>query len=75
MRVLENWDVSSLYPSIVKIYGYSSRNQKDKGKYVETLNMRLDAKYGRINKATLDSLGVTNDDLKIGLKLPINAYT
>ena len=37
--------------------------------------MRLDAKYGRIDQATLDSLGVTNDDLKVGLKLPINAYT
>ena len=37
--------------------------------------MRLDAKYGRIDRAILDSLGVTNDDLKIGLKLPINAYT
>ena len=74
-RILCNFDVASLYPSIVKIYGYSSRNQKDKGKYVETLNMRLDAKYGRIDQATLDSLGVTNDDLKVGLKLPINAYT
>ena len=37
--------------------------------------MRLDAKYGRIDQSTLDSLGVTNDDLKVGLKLPINAYT
>lgn len=74
-RILCNFDVASLYPSIVKLYGYSSRNQKDKGKYVETLNMRLDAKYGRIDQATLDSLGVTNDDLKVGLKLPINAYT
>lgn len=37
--------------------------------------MRLDAKYGRIDQTTLDSLDVTNDDLKIGLKLPINAYT
>lgn len=74
-RILCNFDVASLYPTIVKLYGYSSRNQKDKGKYVETLNMRLDAKYGRIDQATLDSLGVTNDDLKIGLKLPINAYT
>lgn len=74
-RILCNFDVASLYPNIVRIFGYSSRNQKDKGKYVETLNQRMDAKYGRTDQKYLEELDVTNDDLKDGLKLPINAYT
>ena len=74
-RILCNFDVASLYPTIVAIYGYSSRNQKDKNKYVETLKLRLDAKHGRVSEETLRELDVTNDDLKIGLKLPVNAYT
>ena len=74
-RILCNFDVASLYPTIVAIYGYSSRNQKDKNKYVETLKLRLDAKHGRVSEETLRELDVTNDDLKIVLKLPVNAYT
>lgn len=74
-RILCNFDVASLYPSLVRIFGYSSRNQKDKNKYIETLDMRLDAKYKRTAQAVLDSLGVTHKDLNKGLKLPINAYT
>ena len=46
-RILCNFDVASLYPTLVRIFGYSSRNQKDKNKYIETLDMRLDAKYKR----------------------------
>jgi hypothetical protein len=60
---------------LVRIFGYSSRNQKDKNKYIETLDMRLDAKYKRTSQEILDSLAVTYDDLNKGLKLPINAYT
>ena len=74
-RILCNFDVASLYPSLVRIFGYSSRNQKDKNKYIETLDMRLDAKYKRTAKEVLEALGVTHKDLNKGLKLPINAYT
>ena len=74
-RKFYNFDVASLYPSLVRIFGYSSRNQKDKNKYIETLDMRLDAKYKRTAQEILDSLSVTYDDLNKGLKLPINAYT
>lgn len=74
-RILCNFDVASLYPTLVRIFGYSSRNQKNKNKYIETLDMRLDAKYKRTAQEILDSLSVTYDDLNKGLKLPINAYT
>jgi hypothetical protein len=74
-RKFYNFDVASLYPTLVRIFGYSSRNQKDKNKYIETLDMRLDAKYKRTAQEILDSLAVTYDDLNKGLKLPINAYT
>lgn len=74
-RILCNFDVASLYPTLVRIFGYSSRNQKDKNKYIETLDMRLDAKYKRTAQEILESLAVTYDDLNKGLKLPINAYT
>jgi hypothetical protein len=60
---------------LVRIFGFSSRNQQDKNKYIETLDMRLDAKYKRTPQEVLDRLGVTHKDLNKGLKLPINAYT
>ena len=75
MRVLENWDVSSLYPNEVEVYGYSSRNQQDKNSYVNLLSMRMKAKKGQLTEDFLKPLGLTNDDLKSGLKLPLNAYT
>lgn len=75
MRILENWDVSSLYPNEVDIYGYSSRNQQDKNSYVNLLSMRMKAKKGQLTEDFLKPLGLTNDDLKSGLKLPLNAYT
>ena len=74
-RVLENWDVSSLYPNLVRLYGYSSRNQQDKDAYVNLLDMRMKAKKGQLTEDFLKPLGLTNDDLKSGLKLPLNAYT
>lgn len=74
-KVFKNFDVSSLYPNIVRIFGYSSRSQKNKSEYVDTLKLRMDAKHKRVSQDFLDSIDSTNDDLKSGLKLPINAYT
>lgn len=74
-RVFKNFDVSSLYPNIVRIFGYSSRSQKSKSQYVDTLKLRMDAKHKRVSQDFLDSIDSTNEDLKGGLKLPINAYT
>ena len=74
-KVLENWDVASLYPNLVRLYGYSSRNQKDKKAYTDLLSMRLKAKKGQLTEDFLAPLNLTNDDLKSGLKLPLNAYT
>lgn len=74
-RVLINNDVSSLYPNLVRLYGYSSRNQSDKNSYVKILKMRMDAKHNKLPKDFLDTLNVTNSDIKDGLKLIINSYT
>ena len=75
MRVRENWDVGSLYPNLVRIYGYSSRNQSDKKAYTDLLEMRMKAKRNELTEDFLKPLNLTNNDLKIGLKLPLNAYT
>lgn len=74
-RILCNSDVSSLYPNIVKLFGYSSRNQKNKQAYVDLLEMRMKAKKGLLTDDFLKPLGLTNEDLKDGLKLPLNSYT
>lgn len=73
--LLINDDVTSYYPNSVRLYGYSSRNQKDKEAYVKVLETRMNAKHGKLPQDFLNSIGVTNEDLNIGLKLPINAYT
>lgn len=70
-RIFKNYDVTSLYPSEIEIFGYSSRNQKDKQSYVDLLHTRKKAKRGLVEQSLLDELGLTNDDLKIGLKLPL----
>ena len=75
MRILENMDVGSLYPNLVRIYGYSSRNQSDKKAYTDLLEMRMKAKRNELTEDFLKPLNLTNNDLKIGLKLPLNAYT
>lgn len=75
MRILENWDVTSLYPNLSRIYGYSSRNQKDKEAYSNLLDMRMKAKKGLLSEDFLKPMGLTNADLNMGLKLPLNAYT
>lgn len=74
-RVLVNDDVSSLYPNLARIFGYNSRNQKDKDAYVNLLDLRLQAKHNKVDEAFLRELSLTNKDLKGGLKLPLNAYT
>lgn len=74
-KVLENWDVASLYPNLVRIYGYSSRNQKDKKAYTDLLAMRIKAKHGELGEDVLKPLNLTNKQLNKGLKLPLNAYT
>lgn len=74
-RILCNWDFTSLYPNLVRIFGYSSRSQANDQSYVDLLIMRMKAKKGLLEQSFLDSLDLTNDDLKIGLKLPLNAYT
>lgn len=67
--------LTSVYPNLVRLYGYSSRNQKDKQAYTDLLSMRMKAKHGELPDEFLKPLSLTNDDLKLGLKLPLNAYT
>ena len=74
-RLLLNYDVASLYPNLVRIFGYSSRNQEDKDAYVEILKTRIAAKHGKLSEDFLNEFGVTMKEVNTGLKLPINAYT
>lgn len=74
-RILLNFDVSSLYPNAVRLFGYSSRNQPSADDYVNLLSMRMKAKHGELTDDFLKPMNLTNDDLKVGLKLPLNAYT
>lgn len=61
-RLLLNYDVASLYPSLICEYNYSSRNQPDANKYKELKALRIQAKH--------------NEDKKLAkaLKLPLNTY-
>lgn len=74
-RVLVNWDFTSLYPNLVRLFGYSSRNQEDKDAYVNILKTRMTAKKGDLSDDFLKPMQLTNKDVNIGLKLPLNAYT
>lgn len=74
-RILVNHDVSSLYPNAIRIFGYISRNQKEKDAYVDLLKMRMQAKHGKLSEEFLAPLNLTNEDLKDGLKLPLNTYS
>ena len=67
--------LTSVYPNLVRLYGYSSRNQKDKQAYIDLLEMRMKAKHNELSDDFLKPLNLTNGDLKLGLKLPLNAYT
>lgn len=74
-RIFKNFDVTSLYPSEIEIFGYSSRSQKNKDSYIDLLHMRKKAKHGLLEESFLKQFDLTNDDLKSGLKLPLNAYS
>lgn len=54
-RVIQNRDVSSLYPSLLDLYNYISRNCADPNKYRNTKNERLAAKR-RGDKKTANTL-------------------
>ena len=54
-RVIQNRDVSSLYPSLLDLYNYISRNCSDPNKFSNTKNDRLDAKR-RGDKKTANTL-------------------
>ena len=54
-RVIQNRDVGSLYPSLLDLYNYISRNCADPNKYRNTKNERLDAKK-RGDKKTANTL-------------------
>ena len=62
-RVIQNRDVSSLYPSLAIQYGYMSRNCRDDNAFIDTYKTRINAKH----------IG----DKKVAklLKLPLNTYT
>lgn len=53
--VIQNRDVSSLYPSLLDLYNYISRNCADPNKYRNTKNERLEAK-ARGDKKTANTL-------------------
>lgn len=74
-KILCNWDFTSLYPNLVRLFGYSSRSQSSKNGYVEVLATRMKAKKGLLTDDFLKPMQLTNKDLNIGLKLPLNAYT
>ena len=54
-RVIQNRDVSSLYPSLLDLYNYISRNCADPNKFRDTKNERLAAKH-RGDKKTANTL-------------------
>lgn len=54
-RVIQNRDVSSLYPSLLDLYNYISRNCADPNKYRNTKNERLEAK-AKGDKKTANTL-------------------
>lgn len=54
-RVIQNRDVSSLYPSLLDLYNYISRNCADPNKFRNTKNERLEAKR-RGDKKTAKTL-------------------
>ena len=62
-RVIQNRDVSSLYPSLIEIYGYLSRNVPDPEIFYAIKRDRINAKH------TGDKQTVTD------LKLPLNTVS
>ena len=75
-NIIELWCcLTPLYPNLIRIFGYSSRNQEDKDAYNDLLALRIKAKHGQVEESFLKPLNLTNKDLKVGLKLPLNAYS
>lgn len=64
-----------LYPSEIEIFGYSSRNQKDKDAYINIKRTRIKAKHNKLSNDFLKKYDVVMEDVNVGLKLPINAYS
>ena len=62
-RVVENRDVSSLYPSLIEIYGYLSRNVPDPELFYQIRRDRIKAKHEG------------NKQLAKDLKLPLNTVS
>lgn len=54
-RIIRNYDVASLYPSLMIRCGYTSRNIPDPGKFEETFHTRLAAKKSG-DKVTANTL-------------------
>lgn len=62
-RVIQNRDVSSLYPSLIELYNYLSRNVPDPQIFYDIRKDRLTAKH------------TGNTQLKNDLKLPLNTVS
>lgn len=62
-RIIQNRDVSSLYPSLIEIYNYISRNVADPQIYFQMKRDRIEAKHNG------------NTQLAKDLKLPLNTLS
>lgn len=62
-RVIQNRDVSSLYPSLLELFGYLSRNVPDPRVFYNIRKERIQAKHDG------------NDQLAKDLKLPLNTVS
>ncbi len=55
MKIIRNYDVTSLYPSIMINYGFLSRNVRDPLSYEDSYHKRIEAKKSG-DKAVADAL-------------------
>ena len=62
-------------PNLARLFNYLSRSQESADGYLETIQLRMKAKHNKLPDSFLKPLGLTNADLKDGLKLIINGYT
>lgn len=70
-RVIQNRDVGSLYPSLLDLYNYISRNCADPNKYRNTKNERLAAKR-KGDKKTANTLKTPLNVVSGGMDQPTN---
>ena len=63
IRIIQNRDVSSLYPTLIEVYNYLSRNVEDPNIYYQMKKDRLTAKHTGDKQLSKD------------LKLPLNTVT